>query len=72
MQTLEALGSPQSDIASSDPGTRGYETWMPVRKFKNGSWKLKWKRHYRIFGGQDGEETQQANRDPGWNLYNHD
>ena len=43
---------------------------MPVRKFKHGKWKVKWKRYHRPFGGEDGDEDRQANSEPGWNPYN--
>lgn len=58
MQTLEALGSSDADLASSAEASYGYETWMPVRKFKHGKWKKKWKRYHRPFGG---DEDQQVN-----------
>jgi peptidoglycan hydrolase-like protein with peptidoglycan-binding domain len=68
-ETLEALGSFDVDSAYSAPAFRGYETWMPVRKFKHGKWKMKWKRH---FGGEDADEDRQANSEYGWNPYNED
>jgi hypothetical protein len=45
---------------------------MPVRKFKHGKWKVKWKRYHRPFGGEDSDEDRQANRELGWNPYNED
>ena len=42
-ETLEALGSYDTDLAYSAPASGGYETWMPVRKFKHSKWKVKWK-----------------------------
>ena len=71
-QTLDALGSSDSDFAFSAPATRGYETWMPVRKFKQGKWKMKWKRSSRPLDAEQRDEERQAKRDPGWNPYNHD
>jgi hypothetical protein len=45
---------------------------MPVRKFKHGKWKVKWKRYHRPFGSDDDEENRQVDRQPGWNRYNED
>jgi len=72
IETLEALGSSDADLANLAPASRGYETWMPVRKFKHGKWKVKWKRYHRPFGGEDGDDDRQANGEPGCNPYNHD
>ena len=71
-RTLEALGSSDADPAYSAPASGGYETWMLVRKFKHGKWKLKWKRYYRPSGSDDDEENRQADRQPGWKPYNGD
>jgi peptidoglycan hydrolase-like protein with peptidoglycan-binding domain len=70
MQTLDALGSSGTDFAYLAPNPRQNETWMPVRKFKHGKWKVKWKRYYRPFGGEEGDEDRQAISEPGWNPYN--
>ena len=70
MQTLRALGSSDTDLAYLAPASRGYETWAPVKKFKHGKWKMKWKGHSSPFGGEDGMEEQQANIEPGSNPYN--
>ena len=70
--TLEALGSSDADLVYSPPASGGYETWMPVRKFKHGKWKVKWKRYHRPFNGEDGDEDRQANSEPSWNSYNED
>ena len=67
IETVKALGSFDTNFAHSPPASRGYETWMPVTKFKHGKWKVKWKKSHRSFGG---EEDQQANNEPGWNPYN--
>src|SRR5262249_37137208 len=72
MQTLEALGSSDTNFVYLAPVPRGYETWMPVRKFKNGKWKMKWKRYYRSFAGQDGDEGRPENSQPEWSPYNRD
>jgi peptidoglycan hydrolase-like protein with peptidoglycan-binding domain len=69
--TLEALGTSDMDFAYSAPRSPGYETWMPVRKFKNGKWKMKWKRYHRPFENEgDGDENRQANTSAPWNGYN--
>jgi peptidoglycan hydrolase-like protein with peptidoglycan-binding domain len=67
IETVKALGSFDTNFADSPPASRGYETWMPVTKFKHGKWKVKWKKSHRSFGG---EEDQQANNEPGGNPYN--
>jgi hypothetical protein len=72
MQTLEALGSSDTSFGYLAPVRRGYEAWMPVREFKNGKSKMKWKRYYRSFAGQDGNEDRPENSQPEWNPYNHD
>lgn len=69
-KTLQALGSSDADFAYSIPGFRGYEAWMPMRKFKHGKWKMKWKKSYRPFSGEDGDQDQQANTEPGSNPPN--
>jgi peptidoglycan hydrolase-like protein with peptidoglycan-binding domain len=71
-ETLEALGSYDTDLAYSAPPPGGYETWMPMRKFKHGKWKVKWKRYYRPFNGEDGNEDRQVNSQSGWNPYTED
>jgi peptidoglycan hydrolase-like protein with peptidoglycan-binding domain len=68
--TLEALGSSDVNFAYSAPRSPGYETWMPVRKFKDGKWKLKWKRYHRPFGSGDADEDRQADTSSPWNPYN--
>src|SRR5438094_3857399 len=70
IETVKALGSSDADFAYLAPSPRQYETWMPVSKFKHGKWKVKWKRYYRPFGGEDGDEDRQVNSEPGWNGYN--
>jgi peptidoglycan hydrolase-like protein with peptidoglycan-binding domain len=69
-ETLQALGSSDSNSAYSIPASRGYEIWTPMRKFKNGKWKMKWKKSYRPFGGEDGDQDQQANTERGSNPPN--
>jgi peptidoglycan hydrolase-like protein with peptidoglycan-binding domain len=70
IETVKALGSSDTDFASSAAASRSNETWMPVTKFKHGKWKVKWKRYHRPFGGQDAEDEQQANNEAAWNPYN--
>ena len=70
IETVKALGSSDADFAYLAPATRGYETWMPVRKFKHGKWKVKWKKYHRPWGGEGGDEDRQVNSEPGWNPYN--
>ena len=72
MQTLEALGSSDTDFAYSAPASRAYESWIPVTKFKHGKWKVKWKKYHRSWGGEDGDEDRQTNREYGWNRSNED
>jgi peptidoglycan hydrolase-like protein with peptidoglycan-binding domain len=72
MQTLEALGSSDTDFAYLAPASRLYEAWIPVTKFKHGKWKVKWKKYHRPFRGEDGDEDRQANSEYGWNRYNED
>jgi peptidoglycan hydrolase-like protein with peptidoglycan-binding domain len=61
VETLEALGSSDADFASLAPAPRGYETWMEVRKFKHGKWKVKWKRYRRPLSGEDCDQDRQVN-----------
>jgi peptidoglycan hydrolase-like protein with peptidoglycan-binding domain len=70
IETLYALGASDADLAYLAPTSRGYETWMPIKKFKHGKWKVKWKKSHRPFGGEDDDEDRQANSEPGWNPYN--
>jgi peptidoglycan hydrolase-like protein with peptidoglycan-binding domain len=70
IETVKALGSSDTDLAYLAPVSRPYENWMPMRKFKHGKWKVKWKRYHRPFGGEDGDEDRQANSEYGWNGYN--
>ena len=69
VETVKALGSSETEFADSAPAPRGYETWMPVTKFKHGKWKVKWKKYHRSLGG---EQDQEANGEPGGDPYNQD
>ena len=40
-QGAAAFGSPDTHFANLAPASPGYESWMPVRKFKHGKWKMK-------------------------------
>jgi len=68
IETVKALGSSETVFADSASASRGYETWVPVTKFKHGKWKVKWKKAHRSFGGEADEERQ-ANSEPGWSPY---
>jgi peptidoglycan hydrolase-like protein with peptidoglycan-binding domain len=72
MQTLDALGLSDTGLAYAAPASRPYENWIPVRKFKHGKWKVKWKKYQREWGDEAGDEDRQANREYGWRSYNDD
>jgi hypothetical protein len=44
--TLNALGFSERNLAYVNPGSRGNERWVPVRKFRHGKWKVKWKKYW--------------------------
>jgi peptidoglycan hydrolase-like protein with peptidoglycan-binding domain len=69
MQTLDALGSSDADFAYSAPASRPYETWLPVTKFKHGTWKVKWKKYHRPSRDEDTDEDRQANSEYQWRGY---
>ena len=71
-ETVNALGSCDTNVAYSAPVSGANETWMPVTKFKHGRWIVKWKKSHRRVTGEDGDEDRQANSDAAWNPYNHD
>ena len=72
IETVKALGASDADFAYSASASPGNEIWMPVTKFKHGKWKVKWKKSHRPFGGEDGDDDQQANSGAAWNPYNSD
>jgi N-acetylmuramoyl-L-alanine amidase len=72
MQTLDALGSSDADFAYSAPASRPYETWIPVTKFKHGTWKVKWKKYHRPSRDEDTDEDRQANSEYQWRGYDDD
>jgi peptidoglycan hydrolase-like protein with peptidoglycan-binding domain len=61
MQTLDALRSSDADLAYGRPEAGLNEAWIPVRKFKQGKWKVKWKKYQREQGDEPGDEDRQAN-----------
>jgi len=72
METLNALGLSDADLAYTAPASRLNQAWVPVTKFKHGKWKVKWKQYHRPWGGEHGDEDQQANSEQGLNPYNED
>jgi peptidoglycan hydrolase-like protein with peptidoglycan-binding domain len=70
IETVKALGSSDADVAYLAPAASPYENWMPVKKFKHGKWKMKWKKYYRQPGDEHGDEDRQANSEYGWNSNN--
>ena len=71
-RTLDALGLSDANLAYSQPAPRLYETWVPVRKFKHGKWKVKWKKYHRDEGDEYGLESRQGDRDGWWQGEGHD
>ena len=72
MQTLSALGLTETNLAYAAPASRPNESWIPVTKFKHGKWKVKWKQYHSPWGGEHGDDDQQASSEHGLNLYNED
>jgi len=72
IETVKALGASDADFRYSASVSAANEIWMPVTKFKHGKWKVKWKKSHRPFGGEDGDEDQQANSGAAWNPYSSD
>ena len=68
-QTLDALGLSDTSLAYVAPAPREDETWIPVRKFKHGEWKTKWKKYRRPWGGVHSDEDRQPNRVQRWRDY---
>jgi peptidoglycan hydrolase-like protein with peptidoglycan-binding domain len=71
-RTLDALGLSDANLAYSQPAPRLYETWVPVRKFKHGKWKVKWKKYHRDEGDEYGLESREGDRDGWWQGEGHD
>ena len=72
MKTLNALGLSDADFAYAAPASRLNQSWVPVTKFKHGKWKVKWKQYHRPWGGEHGDDDQQASSEYGLNGYNED
>jgi peptidoglycan hydrolase-like protein with peptidoglycan-binding domain len=58
-ETLEALGLSDTEVANLAPAARQYETWIPMTKFKNGEWKMKWKKYRQSWGEHTVEDRQE-------------
>ena len=69
IETIKAVGSSDADFAYLAPAASPYQNWMPVKKFKHGTWKMKWK-YYRQPDDERGDEDRQANSEYEWNGYN--
>ena len=63
MQTLNALEVSDTELDYVGTASRSDATWIPVRKFKHGKWKVKWKTYEQPSGNQDLDESRQANRE---------
>ena len=73
MQTLEVLGLSDMSLAYVAPPPSEDGTWIPVRKFKHGKWKVKWKKYHRGWGEKHADEHQGAYRSYRWqDNYNED
>jgi peptidoglycan hydrolase-like protein with peptidoglycan-binding domain len=67
LNTVNALGLSNENLAYLQPTPRSGEAWVPVTKFKHGKWKVKWKK---VHGGDSheyGDENRQENAAAGWN-----
>ena len=53
MTTLDALGLSDWNVGYLESPPQLYENWAPVRKFKYGKWREKWKKHHRDDDGDD-------------------
>jgi peptidoglycan hydrolase-like protein with peptidoglycan-binding domain len=71
-RTVDALGLSASNLAYLEPAPRPNETWVPVKKFKHGKWKVKWKKRHRDEGDEYGDEDQDRNGDGRWDGQRHD
>lgn len=72
MQTADALGLAGSHFTYSAPIFAPAEAWIPMRKFKHGKWKVKWKSYERPWSNDDRGEQREANSDNNLNEYNED
>ena len=72
-QTLEALGLSDMTLANAARPPSQDGTWIPVRKFRHGKWKVKWKKYHRGSGDDYADEDQRAYRGYRWqDHYNDD
>lgn len=69
MQTLDALTLADANLAPGEREASLNEAWIPVRKFKHGKWKLKWKKYQRGSGEEYADEDQGPERVYGLNGY---
>ena len=66
--TLDALGLSDQNLASVQPTARPDENWVPITKFKRGTWKVKWqKKYYRADGEEYGSVERRESSDASWN-----
>ena len=61
MQTLDTLRLSDADLAYAEPEAPLKEAWIPVRKFKHGKWKVKWKKYDRPIVGETVDGDRQPN-----------
>lgn len=69
MQTLDAIGSSDMGLAYGAPASRLDETWVPMRKFKHGKWKLQWRKYQRELADEPGDQDRQPNTVYEWQDY---
>ena len=67
--TLQMLGLSDANLAYSQPGSRSYETRVPVWTFKHGKWKLKWKKSHGDGGDEYGDQEAAERAHAWWNGY---
>jgi peptidoglycan hydrolase-like protein with peptidoglycan-binding domain len=69
MHTLDALGLSDMSFAYVAPPPSQDGTWIPVRKFKHGKWKVKWQKYHRDSGDEHADEAQRAYHGYRWQDY---
>jgi hypothetical protein len=69
MQTLDAVGSSNTGFAYGTPASRPDHRWSPMKKFKHGKWKMKWKKYQRELADEAGEQDRQPNTVYEWQGY---
>jgi peptidoglycan hydrolase-like protein with peptidoglycan-binding domain len=67
VNTLNALGLSDENLAYLEPAPRSYEVWVPITKFKHGKWKVKWKKYHRGNGDDYPDEERAKKSDIWWN-----